>query len=180
MSWINTDLLPGIGLYGLIYVTFRKRIDRFASGRFNHLTWRFVCFYGLFTCLQWLVRFTPVVGQMEIKYWTPVCISIVRTLLLTQLYWIRWVRQSAIMRLVLVVLQVIHPELYIMLVVSIHRDFLPSFWSMHGILGKELCHVATSFSLFMALLFIVYLLDRIKRKDESDSQLPENQKPGTP
>ncbi len=78
-----------------------------------------------------------------------------------QLLWFRWVRRRLPLVLVIVILVNVGMwfERFVIIVVSLHRDFLPSSWTMYVPTSVEIAILAGSFGLFFTcfLLFCRFL-----------------------
>ncbi len=79
----------------------------------------------------------------------------------TKLLWFRWVRRKLPLVLVIVILVNVGMwfERFVIIVVSLHRDFLPSSWTMYVPTSVEIAILAGSFGLFFTcfLLFCRFL-----------------------
>lgn len=90
-------------------------------------------------------------------YWLMIGCNVVTP----QLLWFRWVRRRLPLVLVIVILVNVGMwfERFVIIVVSLHRDFLPSSWTMYLPTSVEIAILAGSFGLFFTcfLLFCRFL-----------------------
>ncbi len=132
-------------------------------------------------------------GPYAWTYW----IMIGCNVLLPQLLWIRTLRRSVLFVFILSVFINIGMwfERFVIIVTSLHRDFLPSSWAMYQPTLIEIATLAGSFGLFFTLFllfarFIPFVaigevkavLNYGKKKDghESDSRKPAAENVGNP
>ncbi len=93
-------------------------------------------------------------GPYAWAYWTMVTCNVI----VPQLFWIRRLRQN--MKVVWTVAMLVNVgmwfERFVIIVTSLHRDFIPSNWGMYFPTAVELLTLAGSFGLFMTL-FLLFL-----------------------
>lgn len=90
-------------------------------------------------------------------YWVMIGCNVVAP----QLFWFRWVRRTLPVVFIIVILVNVGMwfERFVIIVVSLHRDFLPSSWTMYFPTSVEIATLAGSFGLFFTsfLLFCRFL-----------------------
>ncbi len=91
-------------------------------------------------------------GPYAIVYW----LLILCNILIPQLLWIKRVRQSPLpLFLVSIVINVgMWLERYVIIITSLHRDFLPSSWAMYYPTFWDLATLAGTIGLFLGLMFL--------------------------
>ena len=91
-------------------------------------------------------------GPYRSAYWALIACNVV----LPQLLWIRRVRRNvaALFALALVVNTGMWIERFVIVVTSLHRDFLPSSWGMYSATRWDWAVLIGSIGLFVALLFL--------------------------
>jgi molybdopterin-containing oxidoreductase family membrane subunit len=92
------------------------------------------------------------IGPYMFQYWSLIACNIV----IPQLLWFKKVRSNVYMLFILsLVINVgMWLERYIIIVVSLHRDFLPSSWGMYSGTFWDWSFYIGSIGLFFALLFL--------------------------
>jgi molybdopterin-containing oxidoreductase family membrane subunit len=91
-------------------------------------------------------------GPYAPYYWALIACNIATP----QLFWLRKVRTSvpALFAIALVVNLGMWLERFVIVVTSLHRDFMPSAWGMYAPTGWDWATLAGSLGLFLALLFL--------------------------
>lgn len=96
------------------------------------------------------------VNRIQGPYWPVYWTVMACNVLITQLLWFRWIRYNPVALWIVAILINIGmwAERYLIVVVSLHRDFLPSSWgTFHGTHWDWLTLLG-SFGLFFTLLFL--------------------------
>jgi len=85
-------------------------------------------------------------------YWTLIAINAV----MIQLFWFRWVRDNVVLLFILSLLVNVGMwlERFVILVTSLHRDFLPSSWDMYTPTRWDFMTYFGTIGLFLSLLFL--------------------------
>jgi Ni/Fe-hydrogenase subunit HybB-like protein len=85
-------------------------------------------------------------------YWTLIAINAV----MIQLFWFRWVRDNVALLFILSLLVNVGMwlERFVILVTSLHRDFLPSSWDMYTPTRWDFMTYFGTIGLFLSLLFL--------------------------
>jgi molybdopterin-containing oxidoreductase family membrane subunit len=90
-------------------------------------------------------------------YWTMITCNVV----VPQLFWIKWFRQNLVVVFIISILVNIGMwfERFVIIVISLHRDFLPSNWGYYKPSIVDICTYIGTFGLFFTcfLLFIRFL-----------------------
>jgi Ni/Fe-hydrogenase subunit HybB-like protein len=91
-------------------------------------------------------------GPYAPYYWTLIAINAV----MIQLFWFRWVRDNVGLLFVLALLVNVGMwlERFVILVTSLHRDFLPSSWDMYAPTRWDFMTYFGTIGLFLSLLFL--------------------------
>ncbi len=118
---------------------------------YGYLMEVFVAFYGdhKFEMFMWLNR---ALGPYRTLFWLQIACNV----LVPQLLWIRRVRTSvaALFVIAIVVNIGMWLERYIIVITSLHRDFLPSSWDMYAGTFWDWAFYIGTIGLFLALLFL--------------------------
>jgi len=118
---------------------------------YGYMTEAFVAWYSA-DQYEWFVPINRLTGPYAPAYWSLLFCNIV----VPQLLWFRRVRTSvpALFVISLVVNVGMWLERFIIIVTSLHRDFLPSSWGMYAPTFWDLSTFAGTIGLFLALLFL--------------------------
>jgi Ni/Fe-hydrogenase subunit HybB-like protein len=111
----------------------------------------FVSWYGANTYEQYLTR-NRMVGPYAPVFWSLILCNV----LIPQLLWSRRVRDHTPLLFVIAVVVNIGMwlERYVIVVSSLHRDYLPSAWGMYGGTIWDYATFAGTIGLFLALLYL--------------------------
>ncbi len=172
-DFIRIDIFVGFGFYSIIYFllkTFLKdkkfitELDKSAVQLIIHLgfIWLALWLIGIFVFYLGLENETEKAEYYERftgKYAYALWIQPIFWFLLTQAYRIRFIKKYLITRIIISLLFVVTFERFVILMTAIHRDYLPSSWTLNneygidtgflitGLLGKILV-VITVFCLY--------------------------------
>jgi hypothetical protein len=91
-------------------------------------------------------------GPMAWAYWTMVCCNV----LTPQFFWFKRVRENLLVVFILTIFINIGMwfERFVIIVTSLHRDFLPSSWTSYIPTKIEVATLLGSFGLFFTLFFL--------------------------
>jgi molybdopterin-containing oxidoreductase family membrane subunit len=95
-------------------------------------------------------------NRLKGPYWLATWITLLCNVVLPQLLWFRRVRRAlvALFALSLVINVGMWFERYVIVITSLHRDFLPSAWGMYRPTRWDLATLAGSVGLFLSLMFL--------------------------
>lgn len=136
IEFIRVDIFIGFGLYSILYVLitlFKKDIQLLETLDKNSA--RFIVFAGIIYFLSivvWAILSFAMLDDPELKqrqFWWAPWIQQLIWILITQLFWIQKVRKIKILRILIVIPLIISFEMFVILVTSFHRDYVPSWWS---------------------------------------------------
>ena len=118
---------------------------------YGYMTEAFIAWYSA-DQYEWFVPINRLTGPYAPAYWSLLFCNIV----VPQLLWFRRVRTNvpALFVISLVVNVGMWLERFIIIVTSLHRDFLPSSWGMYAPTFWDLSTFAGTIGLFLALLFL--------------------------
>jgi molybdopterin-containing oxidoreductase family membrane subunit len=107
-------------------------------------------------------------NRLRGPYWIATWITLVCNVMLPQLLWFRRVRRAIplLFVLCLVINLGMWFERYVIVITSLHRDFLPSSWGMYRPTRWDLATLIGSMGLFLSLMFLfVRLLPAISMSE---------------
>jgi molybdopterin-containing oxidoreductase family membrane subunit len=115
-------------------------------------------------------------GPYAPAYWTLIACNVV----IVQALWFRWIRATPVALFVVAILANIGMwlERYVIVVVSLHRDFMPSSWGMYHATKWDWFTFAGTFGLFFTLLFLFIRLVPMISLTEMRKAIHEKQKKG--
>jgi len=168
MDFIRIDIFIVFGLYSLIFLIgsiILKDKDRLY--KLDDLSSRFISFSGLvyFSCFLILIIFFLIKGgeervnlfnRMFGPYWFAFFLPPLTYLLITQIIRFKWVRKSKVIRLLFIPFLLITFEQFFVLITSLHRDYMPSSWSMVTNINLSIFEIITGF-LIKILFYSVYI-----------------------
>jgi Ni/Fe-hydrogenase subunit HybB-like protein len=137
---------------------------------YGYLTEAFIAWYSGDT-YEGFVPINRATGPYAFAYWSLIACNIV----VPQLLWFKRVRTHALSLFVisLVVNVGMWLERFVIIVTSLHRDFLPSSWGMYSPTFWDLSTFAGTIGLFLALLFLFVRFLPMISIFEMRSMLPE-------
>ncbi|MFN7492968.1 MAG: hypothetical protein ACK5RG_08650 [Cyclobacteriaceae bacterium] len=134
---IRLDIFIGFGVYSLLYVLitlFKKDIPILET--IDHNASRFIVFSGIvFSALNilWIILAIATLPDYTInqrEYWWAPWIQIALWVFITQLFRIPKIRKAKMLRIVFALLLIVSYEMFVIIVTSIHRDYVPVSWFM--------------------------------------------------
>jgi len=158
-AMVMTLAIPLRKLYGLEDFITRKHLDNMA--KITLATGLIVAYgYGMEAFMSWYsgnvyeryMIWNRMTGPYKHMYWALIFCNVIAP----QVLWFKKVRQSvgALFCMAMIVNVGMWLERYVIIVVSLHRDFLPSAWGMyHGTIFDWSMFIGT-IGLFLSLLFL--------------------------
>jgi Ni/Fe-hydrogenase subunit HybB-like protein len=118
---------------------------------YGYMTEAFMAWYSANTYEKFMMA-NRMTGPYAPMYWLLILCNIVTP----QLLWIRRIRQSVLPLFIisLVVNIGMWLERFVIIVTSLHRDFLPSSWGMYAPTRWDIATLAGTIGLFLTLLFL--------------------------
>ena len=147
LDFIRVDLIIGFGWYSILFFIFRLfKYQKELLTEFDKNACKTLIFLGILFALIWitLVTFTyfgimneeektqfirRLTGQYSFGYW----LQPLFWLIITQLVRLHFVRRFLIFRLLICVSFVLTFERFVIIVTSIHRDYIPGSWTMFNL-----------------------------------------------
>lgn len=142
-DFLRLDIFVGFGYYSIIYFLLRRILkDRTFITDFDKSAVSIVIFGGIIWFLLWLIGiftyYTELDGiekseyfeRLTGKYAYGTWIQPIFWLILTQLYRIKFIKRFLFFRIIISLLFVLTFERFVIMVTSLHRDYLPSDWTL--------------------------------------------------
>jgi len=91
-------------------------------------------------------------GPYALKYWSLIACNV----LIPQVLWLRRVRSSPVLLFIVAIIVNVGMwlERYVIIVTSLHRDFMPSAWGMYSGTAWDVATFVGTIGLFLALMFL--------------------------
>jgi hypothetical protein len=170
---ITVDIFIGFGLYSILYVlvsALKKDVNLLET--LDENSTRFIVFVGLIYFainLIWAISLFAEPSDFKVRgqyWWAPWLQPLIWTFI-TQLFWIKRIKELKFIRIIIAVLLIVSFERYVIIVTSIHRDYIPWNWVMFswitpteiiiGLTTKIIlfCGLATLYSLTVRKLKLI-------------------------
>lgn len=163
---ITVDFFTAFGLYTFLFLIVSivsrkpiiKKIDEEANG--------FIALAGVIYFTVWIIGIfvfyadsnieeqTSMLSRMFGKYWFGYWVQPILWVSLTQLLRIRTIRKNVLLRILFSFLLIFSIEKYVIMMVTFHRDYLPSSWTMYS----DLDIYPSNFFLMLLAKIIMFLL----------------------
>ena len=130
---IKVDIFIGFGLYSILYVLitlFKRDIRLLETVDLNSA--RFIVFAGIIYFLSiiiWTIISSYDFDSGRRQFWWTPWLQPLLWILITQLFWIKKIRNIKILRVVISILLIVSFEMYVIIVTSLHRDYVPETWT---------------------------------------------------
>jgi Ni/Fe-hydrogenase subunit HybB-like protein len=182
-AMVLTLLIIARGVMGLRHMITVRHLENMAkviivTGGIVGLAYGTEFFIAWFSGNPWerYIFINRAFGPYAWAYWTMVSCNV----FIPQVLWFRRVRTSipALFVLSLVINVGMWFERFVIIVTSLHRDFLPSSWSMYAPTRVEVCTLIGSFGLFFTLFLTFVRLLPVISIGEVKSVLGVGRKPG--
>jgi hypothetical protein len=170
---ITVDIFIGFGLYSILYVLvtiFKKDIKLLETLDMNST--RFIVFVGIVYFainLIWTISLfaEPEDSKVRGQYWWVPWLQLLIWTSITQLFWIKKLKELKLIRIIIAILLIVSFERYVIIVTSFHRDYIPWNWMMFssitpteiviGLTTKIIlfCGLATLYSFMLGKLKLI-------------------------
>lgn len=146
LDFIRVDLIIGFGWYSILFFIFRLfKYKKEFFVEFDKQACKTVAFLGIAYGIVWIIAVSltyfsvmneeektqfihRLTGPYSFGYWFQPLFWV----MLTQLLRIRFVRRFLIFRLLICISFILTFERFVIIVTSLHRDYLPSSWSLYN------------------------------------------------
>jgi molybdopterin-containing oxidoreductase family membrane subunit len=166
LQLIQIDFFTAFGFWTILYLIFSIFIRKPILNNIDEESNRFISFIGILFLLCWVVRIfvefnilnqeekSELLDRMSGKYWFGIWGQPLLWILITQLLRFKTVRKSPFLRVFFSVLLIFSIERIMIIIISFHSDYLPSFWTMYSEIGIYPSNLVLS----LFLKIIVYLV----------------------
>ncbi len=176
-SWLIESIFIGFGFYSIFYSLSSKRLSFWQkpfSKRFDSLSFLLFSLAGFLSFYSWFYELNQTVSALSedglyerifgpnwLFYW----IHPVIYMSLSQLFWIKKWRKNIFLRIGIGLILIIGIERVIQVVLSYHRDYLPSSWLIFH--GDILSNWILSIFSFVALVLVFQMMMSIFQQPRS-------------
>lgn len=174
---IQVDFYIPFGVFTILFVivSFFVRKDHFVF-KIDEQACRFISFMGVVFCAIFMMGIfllfmngteeekQSMIDRMFGHYWLGFWLPPLLYIFLPQLLRLEKIRNSKIIRLILSIFFIISIERYVILMTSLHRDYLPSSWNLSISLWDSIFGIILKLTLFLAFVRIYYLADNQLKK----------------
>ncbi|MBP4136557.1 hypothetical protein [Flavobacterium geliluteum] len=184
---ITVDFFTAFGLYTLLFLLLSIFIKNVVLYKIDNEATKFISFVGAVYFIVWIIGLfvfyaesnteeqNSMLNRMFGKYWFGIWMQPILWLLITQLLRIKRICKNIFLRILFSFMLIISIERFVILITSLHRDYLPSSWTMYHDLDiypsnfvlAVFCKIIT-FLLFVGIYYFVTekLKQLFKRKVE--------------
>jgi molybdopterin-containing oxidoreductase family membrane subunit len=158
-AMVMTLAIPIRAFYGLEDFVTMRHLDNMAKVMlatgmivgYGYMTEAFMSWYGG-DKYEWYMTINRMIGPYRYQYWLLIFCNVVAI----QFVWFKRIRRSVVALFVvsLIVNTGMWLERYIIVVTSLHRDFLPSSWGIYGGTKWDYATYFGTIGLFFALFFL--------------------------
>lgn len=145
-DFIRIDIFIGFGFYSIIYFLLKWFLrDKTFISDFDKSAVQLIIYLGFAWLILWLIgtlvfyigleneiEKEEYYGHLTGKYSYGIWIQPIFWFLLTQLYRIKIIRKYLFFRIVISLLFIVTYERFVIIVTSLHRDYLPSTWTLNN------------------------------------------------
>jgi molybdopterin-containing oxidoreductase family membrane subunit len=132
----------------------------------------FEAFFAWYTgnTFEWFTMVNRATGPYALVYWLLMLCNV----LLPQSLWLKRVRQTPLLLFIVSIVVNIGMwlERYMIIITSLHRDFLPSSWAMYSPTFWDIATLAGTIGLFLGLMFLFIRLVPMMSMFELRTLLP--------
>lgn len=163
---ITTDFFTAFALFTIFYLLVSVFIKKPILQKIDDEAVQFIALSGIVYFLVWIIGIfvfyaesnleeqSVMVNRMFGRYWFGVWLQPILWFAVTQLLRFKKVRKNALLRIVFSLVLLISIEKLVILITSLHRDYLPSSWTMYNDLGIY----PSNYFLALLVKIIVFLL----------------------
>ena len=150
-DFIRIDIFVGFGFYSIIYFLLKWFLkDKTFISDFDKSAVQLIIHLGFLWLTLWLIgaflfyfglenenEKAEYYGHLTGKYSYGIWIQPIFWFLLTQLYRIKFIKKYLFFRIVISLLFVVTYERFVIIMTSLHRDYLPSSWTLNNEYGLD-------------------------------------------
>lgn len=176
INFIGTDIFTVFGFYSFLYIVFSFLLRKNSKAyEFDNISCQLISFSGLvyFSCFLLSIIFIlykgdeekfSLINRMFGPYWFLFFLQPITYLIITQLLRFKKVKNSKIARLLLIPFYLFSYEMLVILMTSLHRDYLPSSWSINLSISDILVGIFIKILLYLIILGLFFIFYKQLKK----------------
>ncbi|KUJ60734.1 hypothetical protein AR687_17065 [Flavobacteriaceae bacterium CRH] len=141
---ITIDFFTAFGLYSLLFLIVSIFTKRLILQKVDEEATQFISFAGVIYFSVWIIGLlvfyfesnleeqSRMFNRMFGPYWLGFWLQPILYFVITQLLRIKRIRKNALLRILFSFLLIISIERFVILTTALHRDYLPSSWTMYN------------------------------------------------
>ena len=165
LKTLTVDFFTAFGLYSFLFLISSIFIKKATFYKFDEEAKKFISFVGFLYIIIWFLGIfvyyiesspeerTGMINRMFGKYWFGIWIQPIFWFLLSQTFRIKRFSNNILIRIFTSFFLIFSIERLVILSTSLHRDYLPSSWTMYSDLG-----IYSSFFILSILLKILFFM----------------------
>ena len=165
LKTLTVDFFTAFGLYSFLFLISSIFIKKATFYKFDEEAKKFISFIGLLYIILWFLGIfvyyiessseerTGMINRMFGKYWFGIWIQPLFWFLLSQIFRIKLFSKNILIRIFASFFLIFSIERLVIISTSLHRDYLPSSWTMYSDLG-----IYSSFFILSILLKILFFM----------------------
>ena len=165
LKTLTVDFFTAFGLYSFLFLISSIFINKATFYKFDEEAKKFISFVGFLYIIIWFLGIfvyyiesspeerTGMINRMFGKYWFGIWIQPLFWFLLSQIFRIKLFSKNILIRIFASFFLIFSIERLVIISTSLHRDYLPSSWTMYSDLG-----IYSSFFILSILLKILFFM----------------------
>jgi molybdopterin-containing oxidoreductase family membrane subunit len=165
LKTLTVDFFTAFGLYSFLFLISSIFIKKATFYKFDEEAKKFISFVGFLYIILWFLGVfvyyiesspeerTGMINRMFGKYWFGIWIQPIFWFLLSQIFRIKLFSKNILIRIFASFFLIFSIERLVIISTSLHRDYLPSSWTMYSDLG-----IYSSFFILSILLKILFFM----------------------
>ena len=165
LKTLTVDFFTAFGLYSFLFLISSIFIKKATFYKFDEEAKKFISFVGFLYIILWFFGIfvyyiessseerTGMINRMFGKYWFGIWIQPLFWFLLSQIFRIKLFSKNILIRIFASFFLIFSIERLVIISTSLHRDYLPSSWTMYSDLG-----IYSSFFILSILLKILFFM----------------------
>ena len=162
---LTVDFFTAFGLYSFLFLISSIFINKATFYKFDEEAKKFISFVGFLYIILWFLGIfvyyiessseerTGMINRMFGKYWFGIWIQPLFWFLLSQIFRIKLFSKNILIRIFASFFLIFSIERLVIISTSLHRDYLPSSWTIYSDLG-----IYSSFFILSILLKILFFM----------------------
>ena len=159
------DFFTAFGLYSFLFLILSIYIKKIALYQFDNQAKKFISFVGVLYIIFWVLgtivyyidcnplEKSAMIDRMFGKYWFGIWIQPIFWFLLSQIFRIKFFSKNIFIRIFASFFLIFSIERLVIISTSLHRDYLPSSWTMY----RQLDIYPSNFILSILMKILIFI-----------------------